>query len=266
MARYKFRSTPASIAKRIAEGRGQGAGSHYRPWLEVHDFPSRGVIHRPLGAKTGRVHHLFSNLEFMLFLIYDVLACITDIREQFPLLPLEETLEIARELGVKHPTDPATRYPTVMTTDFLLKLEIQHQTLFHARAAKYGTDMDDSRLREKLSIEHCYWRRRDLNWGFITDKDVPPILAANAALVHPFHLLSDLHPLNEKQVRRIAFYLNQRMRREELSLINIVTGSDQKFDLPPGKSFTVVCHLIARNVWKVDLLKPISMNKRLILL
>lgn len=96
MPRKRFRSTPETIEKRFAEGRGQGAGANYRPWLEVHDFPSRGVIHRPLGAKTGRVHHLFGNLEFMLFLIYGVLACITDLREQFPLLPLDETLEIAQ--------------------------------------------------------------------------------------------------------------------------------------------------------------------------
>nr|WP_255193827.1 TnsA endonuclease N-terminal domain-containing protein [Brevibacillus laterosporus] len=41
-------------------------------------------------------------------------------REQFPLLPLEETIVIANELGINHPTDPKTGSPIVMTTDFLL--------------------------------------------------------------------------------------------------------------------------------------------------
>src|SRR4051812_20821159 len=101
MSRRRFKSTPESIAKRIAEGRGQGVGLNYLPWHEVQDFPSRGVIHRPFGLKTGRVHHLFSDLEFTVFLIYDLLTRIIDIREQFPLLPLEETLEIAKKIKVK---------------------------------------------------------------------------------------------------------------------------------------------------------------------
>ncbi|HXD34601.1 MAG TPA: TnsA endonuclease N-terminal domain-containing protein [Pyrinomonadaceae bacterium] len=266
MTRKKFRSTPDSIAKRIAEGRGQGTGASYRPWLEVQDFPSRGVIHRPLGLTTSRVHHLFSDLEFRIFLIYDVLTCITDIREQFPLLPLEETLEIAKTLGFKHPIDPTTGYPIVMTTDFLLKLKLGQEIVFHARTAKYGKDVEDVRLHEKFRIEFVYWLRREIDWGYITEVDVPPILAENAALIHPFHLLSDLHPLTEKEVRKIAFKLAHKVRREESPLEDIVIDSDQKLGLPSGKSFSIVCHLIARNVWRVDLLKPITLKEKLILL
>jgi len=163
MARPRFRSTPESISKRIAEGRGQGVGNNYRPWHEVQDFPSRGVAHRPMGWKTGRVHHLFSNLEFTIFLIYDVLDRIIDIREQFPLHPLEETLEIAKKIGVKHPIDPTTSYPIVMTTDFLLKLRVGRDIVFHARTVKYRKDLDDLRVREKFEIERRYWLRRGID-------------------------------------------------------------------------------------------------------
>lgn len=266
MARPRFRSTPESIAKRIAEGRGKGVGRYYRPWHEVQDFPSRGDIHRPKGCRTGRVHHLFSDLEFTIFLIYDVPNRILDIREQFPLLPLEETLEIAKEIGVKHPTDPATGYPTVMTTDFLLKVKLGRETVFHARTVKYRKDLDDLRVWEKFEIERRYWLRRDIDWGYVTEEHLPHGLAENAALIHPFYFLSDLRPLTEKEVRKIAFYLAGRVRREELALLDIVSDSDQKFELSPGKSFSVVCHLIARGIWRVDLLKPISVNERLILL
>ncbi len=48
---------------------------------------------------------------------------ILDIREQFPLLPQEETIVIAEELGIKHPADPKTGDPIVMTTDFLLTVD-----------------------------------------------------------------------------------------------------------------------------------------------
>lgn len=266
MNKGRFRSTPESIAKRIAEGRGQGVGINYRPWLEVQDFPSRGVSHQLLGFKTGREHHLFSDLELIVFLIYDVMLAIIDIREQFPLLPLKETLEIAKELGIKHPTDPVTGYPTVMTTDFLLKTQTRYGIAFDARTCKYEKDLDDPRVKEKFRIERIFWRRREIDWGYVHDKLVHRILAENAGLIHPFHRLCDLHPLTQKEVRRIAFYLAGRLRREEAQLSDFVEDSDQKFGLPPGKSFTVICHLIARGVWRVDLEKPISLKERLILL
>jgi hypothetical protein len=265
MARRRFKSTPESIARRIAEGRGQGVGCNYLPWHEVQDFPSRGVIHRPFGLKSKRVHHLFSDLEFRVFLIYDLLPCILDIREQYPLLPLEETLEIARKLKVKHPVDPAIGYPVVMTTDFLLKLKLRRQLLFHARTIKYSEDMDDLRVQEKFMIERIYFCRREIDWGYVTEQDVPVELAENAALVHPFYFLSDLYPLTEKEVRRVSFYLTGRVRQEELPLISVLGDCDQIFGLPPGKSFSVACHLIARKVWHVDLRRPIKPDERLVL-
>jgi len=266
MARYRMRSTPESIAKRIAEGRGQGTGINYRPWIEVQDFPSSGISHRSMGLKTGRIHHLLSDLEFLVFLIYDLMKSIIDIREQFPLLPLEETLEIAEKLGIKHPTDPVTRYPIVMTTDFLLKLRLKRELVFHARTAKYEKELDNPRVMEKLEIEHCYWRKRDIDWGYVLREKLPAGLVDNGQLVHPFGFLSDLFPLTEKEVRRIAFYLAHRIRRHELPLVEIVSDGDQKFALPPGKCFSVVCHLIARRVWEVDLLKSINVNDQLVFL
>lgn len=48
---------------------------------------------------------------------------VINLREQFPVLPFEETRLIADELGIKHPTDPKTGEPIVMTTDFLLTID-----------------------------------------------------------------------------------------------------------------------------------------------
>jgi hypothetical protein len=162
--------------------------------------------------------------------------------------------------------DPVTGYPVVMTTDFLLKLKRGCEIIFHARTAKYKKDLYNPRVLEKFEIERRYWLRRGIDWGYITEDDLPPVLVENAALIHPHHRILDLHPLTEKEVRKIAFYLVGRIRREELALLDIVNDSDQKFGLPPGKSFSVICHMIARNTWHVDLCKPITVSERLILL
>jgi hypothetical protein len=205
-------------------------------------------------------------LEYYVFLIYDLMMRVLDIREQFPLLPLEETLEIARMLGIKHPTDPATGYPVVMTTDFLLKVRIGRETFFHARTVKYAEELEDPRVKEKFEIERRYWKRRDIDWGYVTEEDLPPALVENALLLHPFYCTSDLYPLTEKEIRRISFYLTGRVRADETSIEEIVSDCDQKFRLTAGQSFAVICHLIARSIWRVDLLQPIRFNGRLVLL
>ena len=47
---------------------------------------------------------------------------VVDIREQFP-LTREDTWHIADEKGIKHPTDPKSQIPIVMTTDFLITIK-----------------------------------------------------------------------------------------------------------------------------------------------
>jgi hypothetical protein len=266
MPKKKFQSTPENIARRIAEGYGQGTGADYRPWLGIQDFPSKGVVHRPLGLTTGRVHQLFSDLEFKGFLICDITECIIDIREQFPLLPLEETLEIADKLQVRHPRDPATRYPVVMTTDLLLKVKLDREIFFNARTAKCEKDLLQQRVRDYFKIEHYYWLKRGIDWGFFSEKDIPKIVLNNATLIHPFSRLSDLHPLSSKEVNSLASYLEKRVSRNDVTLEEIVHDADQKFTLAPGKSFSVVCHLIANNIWKADLHKPIALKEKLALI
>ena len=58
-----------------------------------------------------------SNLERDYFYLLDWSSTVTDIREQYPLLPQEETLKIAEQCNIKHPRDPKTNHPIVMTTD-----------------------------------------------------------------------------------------------------------------------------------------------------
>ena len=91
--------------------------------VNIQDVSSLGRSTRLRGIKTGRKHEFFSDLERNYFYLTEYSNFIFDIREQFPLLPLEETIVIADELGIKHPTDPKTNEPVVMTTDFLLTMD-----------------------------------------------------------------------------------------------------------------------------------------------
>src|SRR5699024_9172047 len=104
-------------------GRGTGSGAGYQPWLKIQDVYSLCRSTRLKGIKTGRQHEILYDLERNYFYLTEFNDVVLDIREQFHLVPQEETIEIAEELGIKHPADPKTGYRIVMTTDFLLTVD-----------------------------------------------------------------------------------------------------------------------------------------------
>ena len=53
MAKRKTDWDEDKLKKWIQEGRGQGEGKEYKPWLTVTDFSSRGRCSRLKGIKTG---------------------------------------------------------------------------------------------------------------------------------------------------------------------------------------------------------------------
>src|ERR1039458_2516666 len=109
--------TGKAIERRIAAGFGQGEGASYKPWLRISDVPSKGTCTIITGWRHGREHHLLSRNERNYFYCLEWQDDVEEVREQFPLLPLQRTLEIAASLGFKHPSDRGK--PIVMTTDFL---------------------------------------------------------------------------------------------------------------------------------------------------
>src|SRR5437763_3503534 len=106
MARNRRKTSAEAIQGLIWEGKGQNELAEYQPWLNVRDVPSRGLSTRRKGWKTGRVHHVLSKLEKKYFYILEWSKVVVDIREQYPLLPLEDTLALAKLYGFDHPAVP----------------------------------------------------------------------------------------------------------------------------------------------------------------
>ncbi|AWK50548.1 transposase [Clostridium beijerinckii] len=108
---------------RLIEKRGLGKFEEYKPWLKVHEFGSCGRVHRIVGWKNRRIYQLMSDLELYYFVLAQWDDNVIDIREQYPLLPLEETILRANEIGVNHPPMNSKK-KTVMTTDFCKRKKI----------------------------------------------------------------------------------------------------------------------------------------------
>ena len=264
MSRYA-KMTPKKIQQWIRDGRGQGHGEHYTPWYKVQNVPSLGYAHRVRGWKTNRRHEFLSNLELGFFLLLEWALPVRDIREQFPLLPLDETVAIAKELGFKHPTVPGTHTLTVMTSDFVVDVGKNASTEEYARTIKPAKALSSERILEKFEIEKRYWLRRGVDWGVVTEREIPTELVKNIGWVHPYKDISNRLNVGSADVDK-AEHAMKRFIGQGFSLSASASTVDDQFGLPGGTCLALARHFFATRRWLVDMLKPIDPQKQLTLL
>ncbi|MEF7440621.1 TnsA endonuclease N-terminal domain-containing protein [Paenibacillus lautus] len=254
MAKRNRDWTKAKIERRIKMGRGQGFGKDYEPWLTIHDVPSNGVVTRIKSWTVGRIHHFMSNFERSYFYMMDWADQITDIREQYPLLPLQRTIEIAEELGINHPKDPKTQEPIVMTTDFMLSVGEDSQC---ARTLKHASDLS-IRTVEKLTIEQRYYQELEIDWRVVTDREIPRAFVHNVEWLHRSRDL-EFAPadLNQTLIEILAPNILTEILKRNKPLSAITIEFDDKTGLSTGASMFIVQHMLATKRWKVDMYKKI---------
>jgi hypothetical protein len=253
MAKRKREITDAKIDRFIKEGRGQGTGVDYLPWLRVQDVPSIGRSTRGVGWTTGRQHTFLSDLERDYFYVLDYSDDVTEIREQYPLLPLEETKLIADKLGIEHPKDPKTGVDIVMTTDFV----ITYKDKEHARTVKPAKDLENNRILEKFEIERIYWESHQVDWGIVTERDLPYVLIRNIEWIHKEYHNEDVEELGIFAVQSL-----ERLLAAELLLGTTIAkaclGCDEQMGLKAGTSLAMFRHFLARKIWTVNMHEEIN--------
>jgi hypothetical protein len=164
--------TEAKIKTMMAEGKGQGTGADYKPWLRVEDLSSLGRSRRVWSPKTGRTHHLLSDVEYRLFIALEWQRTILDIREQYP-LDRDLTQDIARSLAIRHPFYPATHVATVMTVDFLVTRQLGTETTLEAFNAKRDEEACKEESLLKLEIQRTYFEQMGVSHHAIYHSQIP---------------------------------------------------------------------------------------------
>ena len=256
----------ATIKRRLNQGRGSGEGADYKPWLTVREVPSHGKSSRILGWKTNREHVVLSGLEEHYFYTLEWSRSVVDVREQFPLLPIEETLDIAENLGVRHPEHHGT--PIVMTLDFLVTvLRPDGCRRFCARSAKPKAELADRRVREKLSVERLFCEAHGMDWGYVTEEHIPWVLAKNVAYLHSRHdLASQFTQIDASTISLVSQVLAARVLGSDIPLNCHTRECDDLLGLVAGTSLAVARHLLAVRRWEMDMEQPIHPARPLRLL
>ncbi|GEN57782.1 transposase [Halolactibacillus alkaliphilus] len=257
------RKRMSSTENKIKKGYGEGQGIDYKPWINIQDVPSLGRATRLKGIKIPRQFEFLSDLERNYFYLLEYSDKVIDIREQYPLLPLDDTLLIAKELGLNHPIDPKTKEPIVMTTDFLVTMHNGTANMHVARTLKYKDELMTERTLEKFEIERVYWEKREIDWGIVTEGEVSKVMATNIAFVHSYIRLNDIEgfdQLTSVEIDEMVVYFVQRLMAEDQSVKQIARIYERDFGMPSGSGLALFKHLIITKTIKIDLLSKLNVE------
>ncbi|WP_027720847.1 heteromeric transposase endonuclease subunit TnsA [Maridesulfovibrio zosterae] len=244
MVKSKYSFDHRKLARFLKEGRGKGTGADYIPWLKVQDLSSRGRCSRITGWTTGRVHHLFSDLERDYFYHLEWADDVVDIREQFPLLPLNETVTLAEDSGIRHPMDTRSKVEIPLTTDFLITVKRAGEILTVARTVKPWRELQKKRTLEKFELERRYWLSKNVDWGIVTENEISTTVA---------HNVKSLHSLKNQGISEDSLEI-QRALLIQVELQNFSTLSqmlehiDSKFNRDSGTGLAIFKNLLAKKV------------------
>jgi hypothetical protein len=271
MAKRQIVLDQKAIDERVRKGDGQGHGGQYDPWIKVYGVSLDSHKYREIGWKTGREHHLFSSLEFDVFCILDWSSTVLDIREQFPLLPISDTLSIAAQMRISHPNVQYKRGSPykyiVMTTDLLIDIQTDTGVRQVALDIKPSGELDKRRTLEKLELARRYWAARGIEWRIITQHDYNHVIAKNLKEKLRAHRSpTGKIRLPENELDELGYNFTEIVRTGDMSLSKAARTFEQQNSLDPGSGITLAWHLIATKKWIVDLSVLLQTSRKLSLI
>jgi len=209
---------------------GIGQGADYKPWLRIQDVKSKGSRSLIYGRKSQRDHHMMSSIESEFFYIAEFLDNVVDIREQFPILPLNYTQKVAQTLGITHPAHPKTKEPIIITTDQLLTVKSSQGNSFCAVSVKPESESDKLRVLEKIDIERVCWELLGVKFKYFTGNKLTRVQSYNIDWVTgPFRKNPIVFSPNQVDCALSAIKLGQCFVEDlcnELILLNVVSNDD----------------------------------------
>ncbi|MEK5358049.1 TnsA endonuclease N-terminal domain-containing protein [Paenibacillus sp. FSL L8-0709] len=238
----------------IKKGRGQGTGSEYQPFIQAHDnkVASEGWITRHKGWKTKRIHHTLSEHERKYLYYCEWLDGVIDIREQFPLLPLERTIEISNQLGIQHAHIDGS--PVIMTTDFMLTIQTSNGLTPVVRTIKPLHKLD-TRTLELFEIERRFFEELGIDWCIITENRIPTTLVTNIEWMSEARYLETRPGMDEELLLLASEVLIQVLLKDacQTTVGKLCLMTDRDIGLQPGTCMFVLQHMLANKRWKCEM-------------
>jgi len=240
--------TEQTVLRWIRQGYGQGEGLAYKPFFYIRDIPSDGRSTALEGLKIPRTHHYFSDVEYHYHLLAEYSEIVLEIREQFALLPCEETRLVAEKLGIDHPIYSATGAQRVLTSDLVLSVKRGNEIVLVVLCCKVASDVDPSnpeaaRTLEKVLLEKVYWEARNAEWRLVTDKMLPENKVHNLDFFRGSMVSRERDYLNARMVEFVQTAIG--VWNDCSSLNDFLLTASLQLDLTHDECFC----LLGRSIW-----------------
>jgi len=229
----------------------------YKPFFYIRDVPSDGRSTALEGLKIPRTHHYFSDVEYHYHLLAEYSDLVIEIREQFALLPCEETRHIAVKLGIDHPIYSATGAQRVLTSDLVLSVRRGDEIVLVVLCCKVASDVDPSnpeatRTLEKVLLEKVYWEARNAEWRLVTDKILPENKVHNLVFFRGCMVSRERDYLNGRMADFVQTALA--IWSDCISLNDFLLTASFQLDLTGDECFC----LLGRSIWTKSL--PVDLD------
>jgi len=198
-----------------------------------------------------------SNRELQYFFLLEWSDMVLDIREQYPLLDVFSTVEIAEAAGIKHPYDPQSGFPYVLTSDFLLTTT----NGLMARSVKMSHELDNRRVLEKLEIERRYWNEKGVDWRLVTEREINRQKAKNIEWLHASKILRGL-PYGDALLDEMLSEMERLYLEMENPILELCEQIERSFSVDCGTGLAMFKHLAANKRLPLDMDRPVALSKR----
>lgn len=260
MARKNYAIREATIRSFVGQGRGQGYGADYQPWLTIRDVPSLGRSHRAWGITTGRVHHTLSDGEDNLRLFLEADPNTIDYREQYP-MDRWETYQAALDLGYP-PALTIDGTPQVLTIDALVTQRIDGRIVDRPLTFKYSYDQLSERQHQLLEIATLYCERRGLRLEIVNETFYDVDLCRKWCQLRPFHRIDHLRDMDHGLVQKVAADFGRAVvQMDHERLARYCDNAGRRLRVPGSRVYDVIRHLLATRVLVTDLTGPLRLEQ-----
>lgn len=252
-----------SDESKLKENLGTGRSSNYEPFIKVHEFGNTGRSSRIYGWKTGRIHQFLSDLELSFFLEVQWDDNCIDIREQFPLLPLSDTMLIAKNLGIRHPSI-RNQYgeEIVMTTDFVLTVKEGKLVRDIVRTVKPYNKLNNKRTIDKFRIEKEYFNQKGISdWGIVTENEINMTKAKNIYFLYQSYFWDKNKDLSSYELSKHIYDFINMLVKNNFQVIETAEEFTYYKNWTEGEGLVFFKYLLAHKVIETDLDIPLNFNK-----
>lgn len=253
--------TVAKRNKRIKKWEADNAkGSKYIPFIDPRDIRSDGSKGRvPDYENKGQDKRVLSTNEnlYAYILMFD--DRILWSKEQYPLLPIERSIAIAKRLKIRHPKYPGTNVDAVMTSDFYCGKFDGNEVVYSIKddeKIKSLTDRQKKNLENKEKIQRAFWESLGIKYHLIHSSTYKKsIFARNLVkLAKSLKISFELELIRKRWLK--SFSINLRNTRER-RLSFLLNATSESMGIEYHQSVSLFNHCLWHKLIKANLNIPL---------